>query len=163
MIIVKRILFLMVTFCFVLTPALAQNWNYVLDNYQDVQDRKVIKTYLNAFQKDLKKSWSTPVYSTINSRAVIFYLNKDGNVSDIRILKSDSWFSDSTRYEEYLYNFIRETKFKPFPKEIKEDKIKMGYVFTGTYGSLGFTTAATVYDWSKKVFKDEAQYDSKSE
>lgn len=133
-------------------PANASNkWNYVLKNYSNQNEQNIVESYLNEFDKVVKDNWYSPVYRKLNARSVIFYLNKDGHISDIQTINE---FPYGTNYNNHISQYLSELKFKPFPDCIKENKIKMGYNFVGNCTPLYMLagTGGIVVNHGQKLF-----------
>lgn len=139
-------------------PSFAQRWDYVLKSYPNSQEQKIVKDYLDEFHNYLKADWYSPVYRSYQNRAVIFSLNKNGTIDDIKTFKMPKYTDYtpySTNYEQHIRSYLSHFKFKEFPTELKQDKIKMGYEFNSNFTFLYMLTGvgAVVHCRPNSVFE----------
>lgn len=132
----------------------ADKWDYFLKNYSTPCEKQVIKDYLDEFDKELKNTWYSPVYGKYNARGVIFYINKDGSISNVQIYKvsldpKSSAYTD--HFDSHIRTYLAALNFKPFPAAFKQDKIGMGYFFTSKDANY-FMTKSEVLNKGEKIF-----------
>lgn len=153
----KKLLLILFALIVVAMPASAAKWDYVL-NDSTSNNQKVTKEYLNDFHKNLKGTWYSPTYRRIYANDVEFYLNSDGTVSNVRSYKGfiakRNYDPYSKIFEKHIDEFFAEYRFKPFPKEIKQQKIRMGYTLTGNYTPYynAFGAGGVVYYGGQKMY-----------
>lgn len=152
------VIFISMLFQTTILPTNATNrWDYVLKDYSTPREHQIINGYLNEFHKALKDTWYTPLYRRYNARCVIFYLNKDGSISNIEIYRAGINRNPcpyTNNFDNHIRNYLSEIKFKPFPECIKGDKIKMGYIFAGNY-TMYYTMAgsgAVIFNKGEKIY-----------
>lgn len=135
-----------------IVPALAKRWDYILKDYPNPQEQKIVSDYLNDFHEALKTTWYSPVYRRMNVRSVIFCLNKNGKISDIKIINE---FPYQEYYNSHIITYLKTMNYKEFPQCMRQDKIKMGYNFSSnsTPFYMLFGTGGLVVNHGEKLFE----------
>ena len=81
--------------------------------------------YMRDLQRRIKLNWKPPRSNTSSHVLVLFDIAKDGSLISAKILKS----SGIPSMDNAAINAIKATKFKPLPKNCKDDSVSIEFTF----------------------------------
>lgn len=97
---------------------------------QDTNEQCAKALYKDIIKEKITSHWFIPPNSSNKSAVISFIVNKDGTISDIKILKS----SNDEQFDKSAFDAVcKSVSFKPL---VYDDKLDIEFFFSSTYTNL---------------------------